>query len=78
MTDYRFPTRIRAIERLEAPRIDVEIPEPKEERSEIAGRIAASFAEWVVALALWYLKLRFTYKKSIPKTKFIYQDHAIR
>ena len=70
MTNYKFPTRIRGIERIEGPRIDVEIPEPEEERGEIAGRQAASFAEWVVALALWYLKLRFTYKKSIPKTKY--------
>ena len=70
MTDYRFPTRIRRIEGVEGPQIDVDIPEPRQERGEIAGRQAASFAEWVVALALWYLKLRFTYKKNIPKTKY--------
>jgi hypothetical protein len=41
------------------------------------GRYAASFAEWVFALALWYLKLRFVYKWSIPGTRF-YVDFYVQ
>ena len=70
MSDYRFPTRIERIEKLRSPGIRFEITEPEVERGEIGSRLVASFTEWMVALALWYLKLRFVYKKNIPRTKF--------
>ena len=76
MTDYRFPTRIKKIEKVRGPEIDLELMEEDLERGEIMGRYAASFAEWVVALALWYLKLKFVYKKGIRDTRY-YVDFYI-
>jgi len=70
VTDYRFPTRIKKIERVKGPRIEYEVVEEEKERGMIGGRLAASFAEWGVALALWYLKIDFSYKYRIPLTKF--------
>jgi hypothetical protein len=37
----------------------------------IGGQIAGSFSEWVVALALWYLKIKFIYKYNIRGTRFV-------
>ena len=68
--DYRFPTRIKKIEEVQGPRVHMEPPPDDEERGEIMGRYAVSFAEWVFALALWYLKLRFVYRWPIPRTRF--------
>jgi hypothetical protein len=67
MTDYRFPTRIEKIERLRSPEIKVEAAHRV--RGEIQGS-AASFAEYMVALVLYYLKLAFTYKYRVRGTAF--------
>ena len=58
MTDYKFPARIKRLELIRIP--DFEIEKPPRERGEIMG-IMASFAEWVVALVFWYLKIEFFY-----------------
>ena len=40
-------------------------------RGAIGGQIAGSFAEWVVALALWYLKIKFVYKYNFRGIRFV-------
>jgi len=67
VTDYRFPTRIERIAQIRSPEIEIEI-KPKE-RGEVMG-ITASFAEYMVALVLYYLRLRFYYKWKVPNTKY--------
>jgi hypothetical protein len=41
------------------------------QRGAIHGQLAGSFAEYVVALALWYLKVRFIYKYQLRDTRFV-------
>ena len=65
MTDYLFPTRIDRISRIQPP--EIEITEAPRERGEVMG-IMASFAEYMVALVLWYLRFKFYYKWHVPET----------
>ncbi len=76
MVDYRFPTRIKSFQPVVGPRPEFEPPEDDAELREIGGQ-RASFAEWVFALALWYLKVRFIYRWHIPETRF-YVDFYIQ
>lgn len=69
-TNYHFPTRIRRIESVLS--LELSITAAKDSRpGPVQGRVAGSFAEWVVALALWYLKLPFIYKYQVPGTRFV-------
>ena len=70
MTGYRFPTRIRRIEAVQAPDFEIK-QEDAWQRGAIGGQIAGSFAEWVVALALWYLKIKFVYKYNFRGIRFV-------
>jgi hypothetical protein len=67
MTDYRFPTRIEKIERLRSLAIEGEAA--KRKRGEVQGRMA-SFAEFMVAMVLYYLKLTFIYNARLRGTSF--------
>jgi len=67
---YRFPTRVEGVEVVRGAVVGMEPAIEAAVRGEIMGRQAASFAEWVFALALWYLKLRFVYQWPIPGTRF--------
>jgi len=72
MTDYRFPTRIEKIQGKLKKRDPTDLewePAPKE-RGDINGRQVGSFAEWAVAMALWFLRLEFHYKFYIVHTPY--------
>jgi len=69
-TNYHFPTKIKRIESVQSPEIAITYMEDRVP-GPVHGQIAGSFAEWVVALALWYLKLPFVYKYRLPETRFI-------
>ena len=70
MKSYRFPVRIKRIEAVISPEIAIRYTEDRR-TGPIHGQEAGSFAEWVVALALWYLKTSFIYKYNIPNTRFV-------
>ena len=69
MTEFRFPTRRERVEAVKGPDVDIRPYRPPRERGRIMGRVA-SYAEWIVALALWRLKLEFIFQKSIKGTKY--------
>ncbi len=51
--------------------VDLEWLPKGRERGMIDGRQAASFAEYRVALALWFLRLEFRYKYTVLNTIYI-------
>ena len=68
MVDFRFKT-----EKSEIEKIREVLPRSypvKPERGRIFGALA-SFAEWRVAKALWYLDLDFYYRWRVPNTIYI-------
>jgi len=68
MTDFRFKTH-----KSEVDKIKEVLPRSypmKPERGRIGGALA-SFAEWQVAQALWYLDLEFHYKWKVPNTIYL-------
>ena len=74
MTEYRFPTKIEKIAGL--LRTELEWLPPDRERGLIGERQASSFAEYMVAMALWFLRIEFRYKHSILHTPY-YVDFYI-
>jgi predicted AAA+ superfamily ATPase len=50
---------------------EIKFKKVKPQRGLISGRVAGSFAEWMVALALWRMKLRFSYKYKVWGTRFV-------
>lgn len=68
MVDYRFPDRIEKITRLRKE--ELEWLQAERKRGMIGERQAASFAEYTVALALWFLRMDFRYKYRILHTQY--------
>ena len=68
--NYHFPIRIKRIQAVQAPEYYVKQAKGRE-RGGIHGQLAGSFAEFVVALALWFLKVRFIYKYQLRDTRFV-------
>ena len=68
MTNYRFPTRRPAASRLKGAELDW-LP-----RERVLGMIgnhrAGSYAEYIVALVLWHLRLEFHYQYRVHPTPY--------
>lgn len=68
MTDFRFPKRLESNIRLKAGNLEWLAPE--RDRGMIGDRRAGSYAEYMVALVLWYLRLDFYYQYRILHTPY--------